>query len=232
MQLNENYSEESRMKQTNFSINLSKYNFTNFKFPIIPILGANVKINNTIFKDADMTNIRVINYKIFENVDFETYPPKAFPRNMEKIMKNTITSQFVDEVSKNNNTKYLPEEIRDMVSNHLTVSNMTRLRQALEKPKPQPTKSKAKTRRKRGMRFTTKSKTKKIANTISNTNTNISKNTETIEVGKRVKVNGGRYDEMIGTVQSVTTKKAHINFDNGSSSCLFKYKLTVLNKSN
>ena len=55
---------------------------------------------------------------------------------------------------------------------------------------------------------------------------------EIVEVGKRVKVTGGKYDEMIGTVQSVTTKKAHIIFDNGTSSCLFKYQFTVLNERN
>ena len=37
---------------------------------------------------------------------------------------------------------------------------------------------------------------------------------------------------MIWAIQSVTAKKAYINFDTESSSCLFQYQLTVLNESN
>lgn len=219
LQLNENYTEEYKMQQINRNINLSNYNFTNFKFPLIPILGPSVKMNNkTIFKDADMTNIRIQNnaYNIFEAVDFETYPPKAYPNGMLEYLEDMKTTKL-----KQTFTNIPNNVILNHISPFLNHSNTVRLSKAYN------ISNTSKQTKKKGKKGKSKSKSKKNTTTSNSIIKNTSNNSNMI--GKKVRVNGGRFDGEHGIIEKVTSKKAYVKFNDDTYSCIYKYQLDILN---
>lgn len=224
LQLNENYTEEYKMKQTNRNINLSNYNFTNFKFPLIPILGSSVKMNSkTIFNDADMTNIRVQNddYKIFETVDFETYPPKSYPNGMIEYLENIKTTKL-----KQTFTTIPNNVILNHIAPFLNRSNTVRLSKAYN---ISSTNNTSKQTKKKGKKGKSKIKSKKTTTASNNKSNNKSTSNNSNMIGKKVKVNGGRFDGEYGIIEKVTPKKVYVKFDDDTYSCLYKYQLEIMN---
>ena len=210
-----NGDENDNMNIINRDINLSNYNFTNFKFPQIPILGPKVKLNNTIFKDADMTNIRVVdnNFSIFKMVDFKTYPPKIYPPGMIEYIQTTKNNALKRTI------KEIPSEIlKYKLGPYLNTNNTFLLSEALNGVKKKP-RTKTKTKQKK----TTKKTVKNNKHNISNINTN-----PNTFVGKKVRIKSGRFNGEEGLVQRVTPKKAYVRLDEDTFTCIFKHQLEVL----
>lgn len=217
------------------TIQLDGHNFTNFIFPDV-IFDTKSIIKNTIFKDADMSRIKIVSpdgrtdriedyKKVFKYVDFTTYRPKKYPRVLQQYYEKLLPYGMSRKRQVSSNvakmiTGFMDNNNRDKMINVFKGSESFNTSSILppismlhsEKPKTRKTNTdniNTKTRKNKNKNIQNKNKNKNIQN--KNTN---NKSKTKYPTGKSIKIKRGKYKDKTGRIIRQTPKKVYVQTTN------------------